>query len=255
MQLKTQINKLKFEGEVFESTKCGKFSITEYITNENVMVEFLDTKYTVRTTLQSIKRGNVKDRFLPKIFDEGYVGDSITKINGVKLREYLIWYSMLRRCYDEKVLIKQPTYNGCSVSKYFKSYSNFKIWCTNQVGFENIDWHLDKDILVKGNKVYSEDTCVFVPQEINNIFIKNNAKRGEYPIGVSYHKGMDKLCVVLNKFNNPHYLGYYQCVEEAFLVYKRAKETYIKEVAEKWKDQIDIKVYNAMMNYEVEIND
>ena len=42
---------------------------------------------------------------------------------------------------------------------------------------------------------------------------------------------------------------------EAFKAYKQAKESFIKEQAEKWKSQIDIRAYNALMNYEVSIND
>ena len=43
--------------------------------------------------------------------------------------------------------------------------------------------------------------------------------------------------------------------EEAFLAYKKDKEAYIKDVANKWKDKIDPRAYEALMNYEVEITD
>ena len=108
---------------------------------------------------------------------------------------------------------------------------------------------LDKDILIKENKVYSEDTCCFVPQEINALFVKRDKLRGEYPIGVSFHKSRGMLRATLN---NKH-LGYFNTVEQAFQVYKQAKEDYIKEVANKWKDQIDPRVYDALVSYQVEI--
>ena len=110
---------------------------------------------------------------------------------------------------------------------------------------------LDKDILVKGNRVYNEDVCVFVPQEVNLLFTKRDKSRGEYPIGVSFHKSRGMLTATLNN----KYLGYFNTAEQAFQVYKTAKEAYIKEVANKWKDKIDPKVYEALMNYEVHIDD
>ena len=113
---------------------------------------------------------------------------------------------------------------------------------------------LDKDILNKGNKVYSPDTCVYVPQSINSLFTKSDKVRGEYPIGV--YKQKDKYVAQLNKGNGKQiYLGSYSTPEEAFQAYKQAKEEYIKEVANEYKDKIPYRLYEALMNYEVEIDD
>ena len=98
-------------------------------------------------------------------------------------REYKAWYSMLRRCYDATKGVEFKAYEGCTVSDTFKTYSNFKKWCHSQVGFNNIGWHLDKDLLVKGNKVYSPETCCFLPPEINILIVCNKTDRGTLPIG------------------------------------------------------------------------
>ena len=110
---------------------------------------------------------------------------------------------------------------------------------------------MDKDILVKGNKIYSEDTCCFVPREINSLFVKRKKSRGNFALGVDYKKSVKKFRA---RCGNKH-LGLFNTELEAFYAYKQAKETYIKEVANKWKDQIDPRVYNALMKYEVEITD
>lgn len=171
-------------------------------------------------------------------------------------KEYSIWQNMLKRCYDIKTHRRQPTYIGCSVSENFKYYEYFYEWCNNQIGFNNEGWQLDKDLLHKGNKVYSEDTCVFLPQELNLLFIKRNSKRGEFPIGVCYRKDKKKFVATIRSTNKKtNHLGVFNTPEEAFLAYKQAKEERIKEKTEKWKDQIDPRAFEALMNYQVDIND
>ena len=115
---------------------------------------------------------------------------------------------------------------------------------------------LDKDLLIKGNKVYSESTCVFLPKEINSVLIKCTASRGEHLIGVCWsntHKAF-KAQVSKNKGMQEH-LGSFNTEIEAFNAYKTAKEAFIKEQANKFKSQIDERAYNALMNYTVEITD
>ena len=113
--------------------------------------------------------------------------------------------------------------------------------------------NLDKDILIKNNKIYSPETCVFVPHDINSLFTKANTKRGKYPIGVHFKR--NKYHVQIQKYKQVIHLGTYDTSEEAFTVYKIAKENYIKEIADKYKDLIPKKLYDAMYEYEVEWED
>ena len=123
----------------------------------------------------------------------GIKGDKYPSWNGVEmLKEYSLWTDMLLRC-TNKVLLKRPTYEGTACSESFKSYTFFYEWCNQQKGFNEKDkngrkWNLDKDLLVKGNKLYSEDTCVFVPHRINSLLIKRDACRGEWPVGVYWQE-------------------------------------------------------------------
>ena len=163
---------------------------------------------------------------------------------------------MLARCYSDVYKKKKPTYEGCEVSENFVYYEHFYEWCNKQIGFGNEGWHLDKDLLVKGNKVYNESTCVFIPHEINSMLTKCTASRGEYLIGVCWNK-KDKAFIARvckNKGKREH-LGFFKTEIEAFNAYKQAKEAFIKEQANKWKSQIDDRAYNALMNYTVEITD
>lgn len=244
--------KVKYEGKIFE-TNSGNLQILEYLNAKKVYVRFIETGFKVVATLSDIKKGEVKDRYFPSVHGVGIVGEESIKEGGKLPKEYKLWKNMLKRCYCEKYYTKQSTYKDCTVSDNFKYYSYFKEWCSSQIGFGNEGWCLDKDILIKGNKIYSEDTCVFVPREINNLLTKRDKLRGNYPIGVSPSKG--KLQSYINKKGKKCGLGTFNTIEEAFLTYKKAKEAYIKEVANKWKDQIDPRVYEALMNYQVEITD
>lgn len=96
---------------------------------------------------------------------------------------YQRWYNMLSRCYSPLALIKKPQYKGVTVCEEWLTFSNFKSWMEQQ------DWegnHLDKDLLVYKNKVYSPETCVFVTPTINSFLTKADKARGEYPIGVCF---------------------------------------------------------------------
>ena len=167
---------------------------------------------------------------------------------------------MLTRCYDEKYQEKYPTYNGCTVCEEWLNFQNFAKWYDeNSYEVNNEKMNLDKDILVKHNKIYSPDTCIFVPQAINKLFVKCDRSRGDSVIGTSLYKGKYQVkCQVFNpetgKSKN-EYLGYYDTQEKAFEVYKYYKEKNIKEVADYYKDEIPDKLYNALYSYKVEITD
>jgi hypothetical protein len=178
--------------------------------------------------------------------------------DGKITQEYVAWSSMLSRC-SKKYQEKYPTYKGVTCSENFKSYSFFHEWCNKQAGFGNKDdngrsWHLDKDILLRGNKVYSEDTCVFVPSRINLTLTKRQNLRGECFIGIYWCKGAFTV-QCRNNSDNPVYLGRFSDEKEAFLVYKTFKEKLIKEIADAYKCKIDERVYDILMAYEVNIKD
>lgn len=170
-------------------------------------------------------------------------------------KEFSLWCSMLNRCYSEKLHARLPTYKECSASKEFRRYSDFKAWCKNQIGFNLDDWQLDKDILQKGNREYHPDKCVFLPREIN-LFLRTRKKsRGAHPIGVTTNCKIDGFLAFLKKDKKQVYLGTFPTPKLAFQAYKAAKEQAIKNMANKWKDQIDPRAYDALMNYQVEITD
>ena len=130
---------------------------------------------------------------------------------------------------------------------------SFANWFYDETNGYKEGYQLDKDILKKGNKIYSPETCCFVPQEINTLLVKNDSKRGNLLIGV--RKNGNGFQARLNINGDTKIIGTYSTQEQAFLVYKEEKESYIKYLADKIKDNISPKVYNALINYIVEITD
>lgn len=243
--------KEKLEGSLFKTSRYGELQILKYQDAKNVEVVFLNTGYTTIVQMSNIYKGKVKDRLQPTVHGIGIVGDSLCKVEKVMTKSYSYWESMLARCYSEIYIKKRPTYRDCTVSENFKYLPYFEDWCNSQVGFSEGGWALDKDILIKGNKIYSEESCCFVPLEINNLVVQQKSTRGDLFIGVAQIGGILPYRAslrnkILDRFDTP---------EEAFRTYKKAKEAYIREVANNWKGRIDNKVYDSLMNWEVGIDD
>ena len=226
-------------------------------------VYFQEYNWTFKdATYSNCKKGNIKCPYERRVYGVGYLGEGKykSKENGKTTRLYHTWQSMLQRCYDAKYHKRQPTYIDCEVCEEWLNFQNFGKWYDdNFYEVEGERMHLDKDILFKHNKTYSAETCIFVPQTINSLFIKTDKSRGEYPIGVSLHR--DKYIVHCHLINpktgksKQEHLGVYNTQEKAFEVYKYYKEKNIKEVADYYKDEIPERLYDAMYNYEVDIDD
>lgn len=167
---------------------------------------------------------------------------------------FIHWRGMLLRCYCEAYLKRSTSYRGCSVCDEWLLFSNFVKWFDKQLYLPEENMTLDKDIISKGNKLYSPSTCCIVPAKINNLFTKSNKRRGDLPIGVTRHRKMFAARANIGHFVS---LGHFSTPEAAFNAHKEAKEQYVKELAEKYykEGKITERVYNAFLDYRVEITD
>ena len=243
-------------GEKYKNHQGFEMEIIQYEGWDKVTVLFDNGSTLKDVQFQTVIRGTISNPFYPNVVGVGYFGQGeyTTSWDKERMRNYKnydLWKSMLLRCYDKKQAEKFPAYVGVTVCEHWHNFQNFAKWFENNYieGFV-----LDKDILFKGNKLYSPETCCFVPVEINALLIKADSKRGDYPIGVVKVKSGKYVARIgiegsmLNKgtFNTP---------EEAFQAYKVAKEERISELADKWKEQITPQTYQALCNYQVEITD
>ena len=245
-------------GEINYNTKGSRMKIIECINARNIVVIF-DNGYKTKTTYSQFKKGQIKNPYDKTIYNVGYIGEGYYKLITHK-NIYKHWSSMIRRCYADNKNKFNPTYKDCSVCEEWHNFQNFGKWFDeNYYTIENETMALDKDILVKGNKTYSPETCVFVPQRINSLFLKRNKSRGKYPIGTTYNKRDKKYESCCHMYKNNRYtrhaIGNFDTPTEAFTAYKTFKEQYIKQVANEYKDKIPKKLYDAMYRYEVEITD
>ena len=162
---------------------------------------------------------------------------------------YTKWHGMIRRCYSKESETKNPTYKDCYVCDEWLTFSNFKSWMEQQ---DYDGKHLDKDLLVCNNKVYSPETCIFVPREINQFLTKSNNSRGKYPLGVSFMvKQKDRpslrakpFIAMISKGGVSNFLGYYETPEQAHRAWQKAK---INQALEYCNEIDDIRIKEGLI--------
>ena len=159
--------------------------------------------------------------------DASYVVHTTEKIDGKQKTTWICpfysrWDNLLKRCYSEAILRSRPTYRGCCVCDDWLLFTNFKEWMTQQVWESQ---HLDKDLLIAGNKVYSPDTCVFIHPTVNVFTTDRVNFRGKYLLGVSWYGRYNKFrASCSNPFTKKQEtLGYFDTELEAHLAWKSRK--------------------------------
>ena len=250
-------------GEIGHNNFGSKMMIMEHRKYSDIDVYFPEYNWTFKhATYQSFKNGKIKCPYEPRYYGKGYLGEGKYRMseNGKITDGHNIWYNMLKRCYDPKYQERYPSYKGCEVEEYLLNFQNMSEWLDkNYYKVPGEKMCLDKDILFKGNKVYSRDTCIFVPERINLLFTKSDKSRGKNPIGASILPSGNYEVHCNNGYGKLDYLGTYSTKEEAFQVYKQYKEKVIKEVIDSYEGKIPEPYYTrlktAMYNYEVEITD
>lgn len=157
-------------GHIHSTKHNGDVKILKYTNKYEVEILFVDTGTTLTSSSSHIRSGYLKDpSVLGKLLEVG-INDAdypVTKrsdIDDWKCPYYHKWHNMLTRCYCKAYQKKNPTYQDCTVCEEWLTFSNFRRWMEQQ------DWkgnHLDKDLLVTGNKIYSPQTCTFLHPTVN----------------------------------------------------------------------------------------
>ena len=237
-------------GDVFTTNEGGSVTVIKYRNSGEVVVIHNDSNgHVVVVQAGNLRDGRVKNPYHRSIFGVGFVGvgNHLVSVNGKHTPAYKTWRGMFERCYNPKFHARYPTYIGCSVHPDWHNFQSFAEWFERQ--YFATCWQLDKDLIVEGNKVYSVDTCVFLPSQLNTLLCDSGASRGDLPQGVVRNGKGYRAQIGVD--GNRHYLGMHATPDDAFEVYKLAKEANVKRMAEQYKCLIDPRVYDSLMRYEV----
>lgn len=152
------------EGVRHKTNSFGEVKIVKYNSAMDVVVSFIDTGYTCRARADHIRGGRVKDKIRPSMYGVGFIGDGPyhSRIGGKLNKSYSTWKLMMERCYKEPRSLKNKSYKDCRVCDEWHNYQNFAEWYEENYPNDGADYQLDKDIKVKGNRIYSPEHCIFV---------------------------------------------------------------------------------------------
>lgn len=221
--------------------------IISYTKKSDMTIEFMDEHKVQRNTSYSnFLKGQVKNPYDRTIAGVGYIGEGkydSPRSKGEK-SAYHTWRDMIERCYNEELRYLHPAYLDCEVCKEWHNFQNFGKWYENNYYEVLTDrLHLDKDILIKGNKLYSPETCVFVPQRINILFIEKPNKHN-LPSGINIAQS-GKYHVNYNGKGHGNYLT----LEEAVAEHDKYKRIHIKELVNQYKDILPQNVKKVLLEW------
>lgn len=236
--------------EIRNNNNGTPMQIIAYRKQSDIDVQFLDGYDCIRehTTYSNFQRGQVKNPFDKTICNVGYIGDGeyLTGTARKHTVEYQNWTCMIRRCYDETLKERYSAYfRDCVVCDEWHNFQMFAKWYNDniyQVGSERM--HIDKDILIKGNKLYSPDTCLIVPQRINMLFLKKPNKYG-LPNGIKP--------IANGRYSSQYcgkHIGNFDTLKQAVIAHDKEKQKAIIDIANEYREKIPSKLYNALMNWE-----
>ena len=234
-------------------TKVNRYGtpmkIIKYNSSSDVIVEFQDEhKFKTKTTYSNFNRETIINPYDKSVCDIGYIGEGkySYQSNGEVNTVYDIWKNMLRRCYSDKLRWKYPAYEDCEMCDEWLNLQNFCEWY-----FENYydvgdggRMHIDKDILFKGNRIYSPEKCIFVPQRINMVFTKKNRNTdADLPTGI--HRAVNGYSAMYNTKS----LGVHKSLDKAIEIYNIEKRIHIKQVVEEYGDRLPFRISSILLNW------
>ena len=256
-----KINKTPSEkrlGETRKNKQGRKMTIIAYRGAADIDVQF-ESKFVVdHTEYKLFERGTICDPFFQSLCRVGYMGMRTSYKGADKYaRQYEVWSSMMKRCYNENCK-RHIWYEDCIVAEEWHCFANFLKWYNEHYyelpdGMGDLD--LDKDMKSHNNKVYGPDTCLLIPAAINRRIYHRITSSSDLPLGVTYDKKTGKYKARGRIDKKDVYFGKYDTIEEAFQRVKLEKENEICKAAELYKPYMPQEVYDAVINYKVEITD
>ena len=241
--------KLLEEGKTYVTNNFGEVVVEKYESASRVHVRFKNTGNVVITCMSTLRSRSLKDKQAPSILGFGIVGEDIPSKGGVQDKAYGAWHGILARCLNPKTKAKQPTYADCKVHEDWQYYQNFKEWFYNQVGSGLEGYQVDKDLLVRGNLLYSADTCCLIPRDLNT-YLASLPVYG-CTTCIDFKVNVCQYAVEVTHEGCKYHLGYFNTYKQAFMELKTFKEQKLREFAEKYKGLVSDHVRERLLTYEI----
>ena len=237
-----------------------QYKAIEIHEKSKVLIEFQDDwKFRTEVSPQRFYSGSILNPYSNKLYGVGYRGAGEHKtvtVGNAQNPVYTVWHNMLRRCYYKPYQEKHTSYIGCSVAEEWFCFQTFADWWDeNCYTVEGERMELDKDLLIKNNKIYSPERCCLLPQRINLIFPAKKSHRNGTPPGVQRLQNGKYMATCGIKSKNVESLGMFDTAEAAFRAYKDRKERNMKEVADQYKQHLPKRIYDALYNWKIDVSD
>lgn len=174
-------------------------------------------------------------------------GKHIVSVKGVRTHTYMTWYNMMTRAYCEKLHQRLPQYAICEVSNDWHDFQNFAEWYESH-SFSGLGYHVDKDLVGNGSMVYSADNCCLLPQELNKLITAGRIKSNSLQ-GASWREPSKVWRSSITDKGKSIHLGSFSTEIEAHMAYVKAKESLVRNEAKRWIGRIEVKAYEALVQW------
>lgn len=246
------MNELVKVGQIY-LTKNGTLTVLEYVKAIEILVQHNDEYgHKMWTRADFIRKGSVRNPFDKHENGYSFTGYGYCHTINPKLRAiiYSLWRGVVQRTLSNTYSKKRKR-NVYEQATLCEEWYNFQVFCkfVCENNYYNVGYQLDKDLLVRGNKHYSPKTCCFLPLELNGSICSDFENSNGLPLGVN--RKYDYYEAAIGYKGKRKRLGKYKTTEEASAAYVIAKESYVKELALEWKDKIEPRAFEALMNWTV----
>lgn len=240
-------------GDVFLTNEGGSVTVIDYRRYSNILIEHNDENlYRAWVQGGALRNGQVKNPYHKHAYGVGFLGDGRFRscVNGTKTPAYALWKGMLKRAYCKEFLKLNPTYSGVTVCNEWLNFQTFSNWFYSEPNSNSAGFQMDKDLRVFGNKEYSPRACSFVPYQINYLLNDCMASRGRLPQGVRARGSRFQPALAVNgKIIN---LSLCETPGQAYRLYKSAKESNVRRMANEWKASLHPEVYEFLSEWFLE---
>lgn len=234
-------------GTIFQTKNSGPCTLLYHIKGRDCVVEF-PSGFTRQVEYRNLEKGAVKDPFYPTVHGKGYTGIGPYRISKGKVveRAYIKWANILSRCYIRRPIT--APWEDVEVCDEWLNYQNFARWYEGNFKYYMDGWEIDKDLIDKNSKIYSPDTCVFLPKEINGALISN--VRGSTYTGATFRPLTNNWVAAVWHEDGFKTSNVFNTEQEALDFQKSSKEFKVRKLADKWKDLLSDKAYQALQSWE-----